>query len=131
QAEGAKEESTEEGGTMKTQKTVTAATTAIRAAIYARYSSDAQRATSIEDQSRNCQRRADNESWQVVATFSDEAISGATSDRPGYQRMQKGALRREFDVLILDDLSRLSRDSLECEKVIRRLEFAGIRIVSG
>lgn len=115
---------------MKNTTAVARATT-IRAAIYARYSSDAQKATSIEDQERNCRRRADNESWQVVAIFSDEAISGATSDRPGYQRMQRAALRREFDVLILDDLSRLSRDSLECEKVIRKLEFASIRIVSG
>ena len=39
------------------------------------------------------------------------------------------ALARRFDVLIVEDLSRLSRDSVESEAVIRRLEHIGIRII--
>jgi site-specific DNA recombinase len=42
----------------------------------------------------------------------------------------EGAARKEFDILLIDDLSRLTRDSLEAEKPIRKLEFSGIRIVS-
>jgi hypothetical protein len=40
------------------------------------------------------------------------------------------AERGEFDILLVDDLSRLARDQVECERVIRRLEFRGIRIVT-
>ena len=102
----------------------------MRAALYARFSSDLQRAASIEDQFRNCRKRAVTEGWTVVAEFADAAISGSDSSRPQYKAMIAAAGRREFDVLILDDLSRLTRDSVEQETTIRRMEFQGIRIVS-
>jgi DNA invertase Pin-like site-specific DNA recombinase len=102
----------------------------MNAAIYARYSSENQRAASIEDQARNCRRRAEAEGWGVVREFADAAMSGSDSNRPQYQAMIAAAMRREFDVLLLDDLSRLTRDSVEQEQTIRRLEFQGLRIVA-
>lgn len=101
-----------------------------RVALYARYSSDQQRAASIEDQFRNCRRRADSEGWSIAETYADEAMSGADSNRPQYQAMLAAASRREIDILLIDDLSRLSRDQVESERVIRRLEFLGIRIIA-
>ena len=102
----------------------------MRAAIYARYSSENQRAASIEDQTRNCRRRAEAEGWAVVGEFADAAMTGSDSNRPQYQAMLAAALMGEFDVLLLDDLSRLTRDSVEQEQTIRRLEFHGLRIVA-
>jgi site-specific DNA recombinase len=102
----------------------------MRVATYSRYSSDQQRESSIEDQQRNCSRRAAAEGWKIVCEFADSAMSGADSARPEYQRMLKAAARGDFDILLIDDLSRLTRDSLEAEKTIRKLEFSGIRIVA-
>ena len=51
----------------------------MRAAIYARYSSDLQRPTSIEDQVRQCQRTADLKGWAPQDYVrSDSEVSGAT-----------------------------------------------------
>jgi DNA invertase Pin-like site-specific DNA recombinase len=102
----------------------------VKAAIYARYSSDMQRSASIEDQSRNCMQRAAAEGWTIAATFSDAAISGSDNNRPQYQAMLMAAERGEFEVLLLDDLSRLARDSVEQERIIRRLEFMNLRIIA-
>lgn len=102
----------------------------MRAALYARFSTDLQRAASIEDQFRNCRKRAALEGWTVVATFADAAMSGSDANRPQYRSMLAAAGRREFDILIVDDLSRLTRDAVECERAIRRLEFIGLRIVA-
>jgi hypothetical protein len=44
--------------------------------------------------------------------------------------MLRAATGRAFEVLLIDDLSRLSRDQIESERVIRRLEFQGIRIIA-
>jgi len=104
--------------------------TRLRAAPYARYSSEQQRAASIDDQLRNCRRRAETEGWVIVREFADKAISGADSSRPQYRDMLSAADRGEFDVLLVDDLSRLARDQVESERAIRRLEFLGIRIVA-
>jgi site-specific DNA recombinase len=43
----------------------------MRAAIYARYSSDNQRDASIEDQVRQCRARIDEEEWQRGEVYSD------------------------------------------------------------
>lgn len=102
----------------------------LRAATYVRYSSDMQKASSLEDQLRNCQRRADAEGWEIVAQFADAEWSATDSQRTEYLAMQKAAKAGAFDVLIVDDLSRLSRDSLEQERLIRMLKFRKIRIVS-
>lgn len=105
---------------------------AIRAATYSRYSDDGQRETSIVDQQRNCKQRADAEGWVIDLEheFADYAISGSDSSRPQYQAMLRSARAGEFQVLLIDDLSRLARDSLEAERTIRSLEFHGIRIIS-
>src|SRR4030081_235691 len=97
-----------------------------RAVAYASYSSEQQRAASIDDQIRNCRRRADAEGWIVIREYADRAITGADSSRPQYREMLSAAARHEFDIRLVDDLSRLARDQVERERVIRRLEFQGI-----
>jgi DNA invertase Pin-like site-specific DNA recombinase len=113
---------------MSTQSMSTAS--APRAVTYSRYSSDMQRESSIEDQERLCRRRADAEGWAVETRYADAAITGSDNRRPQFLAMQQGAARKEFDVLLVDDLSRFARDSVDQETTIRRLEFQGIRIIS-
>ena len=102
----------------------------MRAAIYTRFSSDRQRQTSSEDQARNCRRRIEAEGWQLVEHYRDEAVSGSRRDRPAYQRMLKAAQARQFETLLVDDLSRFGRDQVESERAILRLEFGGVRIIA-
>jgi site-specific DNA recombinase len=101
----------------------------MRVALYARYSSEHQKESSIEDQNRNCETRAQREGWVVTARYADRAISGTTSDRPDYQRMLVDAKAKHFDVLLVDDFSRLSRDSVETEQTRRRLVHWGVRLI--
>jgi len=48
----------------------------MRAVIYARYSTDLQSASSIEDQIRLCRERVEKENGAIVEIYSDYAISG-------------------------------------------------------
>jgi site-specific DNA recombinase len=60
----------------------------LKAVIYARYSSDNQRVASIEDQFRVCREHAGRERWQIVDTYHDAAISGASVIlRPGVRTL--------------------------------------------
>lgn len=103
----------------------------MRAVIYARYSSDKQSETSLADQVSACQSRAEREGWQVVANHTDNAISGSTqvSARPGGKALLADMLAGRFEVLLLESLDRLSRDQVEQESVVRRLEHRGVRII--
>ena len=100
-----------------------------RIATYARFSTDKQRDSSIEDQVRNCMSLAKRNQWTAIHHFEDRAISGASKDRPGFRKMLKAAQSKEFDVLLVDDLSRLSRDDIETKQVIRRFKYQGLRII--
>jgi len=106
----------------------------MRYAIYARYSSDLQRQTSIEDQIRKCREFGDAQGWVPVkdCIYTDEAISGGSTERPGLQRMLETALssHRRFDVILVDDTSRMSRSLPDAVELFNKLTFAGIRVVA-
>jgi site-specific DNA recombinase len=102
----------------------------MRAAIYARYSSDNQRDASIEDQVRQCRARIDEEEWQRGEVYSDHAISGATTLRPGYQKMLEDARSGRFEVLVAEALDRLSRDQENIAGLFKQLSFAGVRLIT-
>ena len=101
----------------------------MRTAAYCRFSSDQQREASIRDQLRNIEAYCARMGWPTPALYQDQAISGSRNDRPGYRALLDAAEVGAFDVLLVDDLSRLSRDHIESAQTIRRLKFDGIRII--
>lgn len=96
----------------------------LRAAVYARHSSSKQNPKSCDEQILRIRRLVDrdeiksqkfierpiiiDERWVIK----DEAISGRTTDRSGYQHLADAmsGKTKPFDVLLVDDLSRLNRD---------------------
>jgi site-specific DNA recombinase len=80
-------------------------------AIYSRFSTDRQNESSVIDQVRVCTEFAARQGWQAIQQFEDQGISGAAlGNRPGILRLQEGVFaRRRFDVVLVADLSRLSR----------------------
>lgn len=99
------------------------------AAIYARYSSDRQRDTSLADQESVCRRRAATEGLTVAHVYADAALSGARVDRPQYRQLLADAATGAWQALLVEDLSRLSRDEVEGVQSVRRLEHRGIRVI--
>ena len=103
----------------------------MRSVIYARYSSELQRAASIEDQVRLCKARIESEGWSLVTTYSDYAVSGATQLRPGYQQLLADARSGAFDMVVAEALDRLSRDQEHVAALYKQLTFASVKIVTG
>ena len=102
-----------------------------RVALYARYSSDNQSVASIEDQFRICREHAAREEWEVVGTYHDAAISGASVIlRPGIQSLLQDAQRGKFDVALAEALDRVSRDQADVATLFKHLRFAGVQIVT-
>ena len=103
----------------------------IRAALYARYSSDLQSAASIEDQFRICRDHAERAGWTVVDTYRDAAISGGSMIlRPGIQELLADARAGAFDVIVAEALDRLSRDQADVSALFKHLQFARVMIVT-
>ena len=51
----------------------------MRAVIYARYSTDLQSASSIDDQVHLCRERLEHDGHELAKVYSDRAVSGAIS----------------------------------------------------
>jgi DNA invertase Pin-like site-specific DNA recombinase len=103
----------------------------MRVCIYARFSTDKQRDTSIEDQARGCRTRAEREGWTIVAEHSDAQTSGSTpvALRAGGKLLLADVLAQRMDVLLLEGLDRLSRDIGEQDRIVKRIEHRRIRII--
>ena len=76
----------------------------------ARYLTDSQSVVSIEDQFHICREHAGRERWQVVDTYDDAAICGASVIlRPGVQSLLQDAQRGRFDIVLGEALDRVCR----------------------
>jgi site-specific DNA recombinase len=78
-----------------------------RVALYARYSSDNQSESSIEDQFRLCREQAVRERSSIIGTYQDAAISGASTVlRPGIQQLVRDAQRGQFTIVLAEALDK-------------------------
>ena len=98
----------------------------LRAALYARYSCDQQRAASIEDQFRVCRERAGREGWKIAGAYKDSTISGDSMIlRPGIQALLEDARRGMLDVVVVEAL-----DQADVATLYKHLRFAGVTVVT-
>ncbi len=79
------------------------------AAIYARVST--RNGQTTENQLRELRAVARRHGWKIVATYTDDGISGAKGreQRPGLDDLLKGVARKEFDVVAAWSVDRLGR----------------------
>ncbi len=79
------------------------------AAIYARVST--RNGQTTENQLRELREVARRHGWKIVATYTDDGISGAKGreQRPGLDDLLKGVARKEFDVVAAWSVDRLGR----------------------
>ena len=100
-----------------------------RAVIYARYSTDLQSDRSIEDQIALCRNYAERNKLTVVESYADRARSGSSAvDRDEWQRLMRDAHARAFDILVVEDVDRISRDQADYHAFRKRLSFLDVKI---
>src|ERR1043165_3802561 len=102
----------------------------LRAAIYARVSSEEQReGQTIDSQVAELERFAREKNWQIAEVYKDDGWSGSLLARPELDRLRDDASRRRFDLVLLNDVDRLARDVAHLGIVKRDLESRGVEVV--
>lgn len=104
----------------------------MRAAIYARFSSDNQREESITAQVRACTDYAEEKGYSVIKVYTDEARSAMTDDRPGFLQMIQD-IKNGFvkvDVLLVHKLDRFARNRYDSAFYRRELRQMNVRLES-
>ena len=118
---------------MENEGGVGALATRLRAAIYTRYSCNMSRPASLEDQERNCRRIAEEKGWTVLDGYvrSDAAKTGRKlQNRDGLNSLlaEIELKPRPFDVIVIDELSRLGRREKDVLGIIDELKFYGVKL---
>ena len=101
-----------------------------KAAAYARYSTSNQTENSIEYQLEKIRQYCADHNIQISATFTDEAQSGTNTDRPGFQAMVAAAGRREFEAVVIYDVTRGSRDVGDWFTFRKSMMMLGVQVIS-
>ena len=96
-----------------------------RAAIYARVSTDTQ---TSENQLIELRRMASINGWEIVQEFVDEGISGAKGrdKRPQFDALLKGAVRKDFDVVMSWSVDRLGRSLQHLIEFLSEIQSKGV-----
>lgn len=102
----------------------------IKAAIYARYSTDHQREESITAQVRACTEYCKRKGYALVRTYADEARSATTDDRPQFQEAIRDAKAGLFNILVVHKLDRFARNRYDSAFYKRELRRAGVKLES-
>ena len=95
----------------------------MRAVIYARYSSAAQKEESIERQIFDCKKYAADNDIDIVGEYIDRAYSARTSDRPDFQKMVRDSKNGLFDVVLVWKIDRFARnraDSIQYKTLLKK-----------
>lgn len=104
-----------------------------KVAVYARFSTDMQNPASIDDQLRRCREHVERLGGTVPdgLVFSDAAMSGTSMARPGLEALLALATKKkpDIDIIVVEDVSRLSRDIADSATIFRRLEYAGVALI--
>lgn len=103
---------------------------AIKAAAYARYSTDRQTENSIAYQLDKISEYCAKNQIQITAVFTDSGKSGTNMDREGFQDLVAAAKRREFEAVVIYDITRGSRDVGDWFTFRKEMMLLGIRIIS-
>ncbi len=96
-----------------------------RAALYLRVSTGEQ---TTENQRRELLAAAERSGWQIVDIYEDAGISGAKGrdKRPEFDRLLKGAVRREFDVIMAWSVDRLGRSLRHLVEFLGEIHAKGV-----
>lgn len=94
----------------------------MRAAVYCRLSKDDGESegdsSSIQTQRAMLEHYCAQQGWAVVAVYQDDGFTGLNMNRPDMTRMLKAIERRQIDVVVTKDLSRLGRNYIQTGQLI-------------
>jgi len=102
----------------------------VRAAIYARFSSDNQRDESIDAQLRAIRDYAKKNDVVIVAEYVDRAKSATTDNRPEFLQMIEDSKKGQFDVVLVHKLDRFARNRQDSIGYRMELKRYGVSLVS-
>ena len=83
-----------------------------------------------ESQGREVRQFVADHGWETVETYQDIGVSGARARRPALDQLVKDAWRGRFEAVVVWDLSRIARSTLNALQLLQELEQMKVRLIA-
>lgn len=101
----------------------------MKALIYGRYSSHAQKDTSIEQQFDEIRHYCEANGIDIVGEYADRHMTGTNDNRPEFQRMMKDACKGHVQAVVVWKVDRFARNRYDSATHKARLKKHGVRVM--
>ena len=108
----------------------------LRALIHARFSTEEQRQSSIDDQVASCRTFLESnlpKGWKpqqvVIDVIAEPEVSGEIADRPGINQVWAGIEAKRWHLIIAEESSRLYRHPTKAGELFESAVDAGVRVI--
>jgi DNA invertase Pin-like site-specific DNA recombinase len=104
-----------------------------KAVIYLRVSTPAQMKQdklSLENQREKTTKHCNDEGFELSHEYMDAGLSGSKDDRPNLQELLAAAKRREFQHVVVNDITRFGRSASDLLRNVNKLRDSGINFHS-
>jgi len=103
----------------------------MRVAVYTRVSMREQvEGYSLDAQLQACRQLAQERGYEIVGVYTDEGLSGKTTERPAFQAMMRDAEAGKLDLVLVHKLDRFSRSVVDVLLSLQDLEARRVSFAS-
>src|SRR5689334_1092299 len=99
----------------------------MKVALYLRVSTTDQ---DPESQGREVRQFVAARGWHAVETYQDVGFSGARTRRPALEKLRTDAWHGRFEAIVVWDLSRMARSTLDALELLREFQEMRVRLVA-
>jgi DNA invertase Pin-like site-specific DNA recombinase len=108
----------------------------LRVLIHARFSTEEQRQSSIDDQVASCRSYIESNlpkghkpEQVVIDVITEPEVSGEIADRPGINQVWAGIESKRWDIIVAEESSRLYRHHTKAGELFESAVDAGVRLI--
>jgi DNA invertase Pin-like site-specific DNA recombinase len=98
----------------------------VKVAIYLRVSTTDQ---DPDSQGREVRGFVASRGWEAIEEYCEIGVSGARARRPELDRLMADAWKGKFEAVVVWDLSRIARSTLNALQLLQELEHKNVRLI--
>ncbi len=83
-----------------------------------------------ESQGREVRQFVAAHGWETIETYQDVGVSGARARRPALDQLIKDAWHGRFEAVVVWDLSRMARSTLNALQLLQEFEQMNVRLIA-
>lgn len=101
-----------------------------KAVIYARYATERAKDGKFDEQYKQCIKHIEASGYELAGVYTDERATGLHTDHPALNELRADASAGKFDIVVVFDHSRISRDAAAARDFLDEMQRHSVTVES-